>query len=179
MSLELHVETRGDLRPDPEFDSIQGIFYSIFNDVPPDSGTRHETGAIIVDADSANQIRASSSSNKKDRNVSHDPVPGQSKAHDKMAAGSKGSQKDKLTILEKSGIVDLEVVYVKNEVDLIQTFIDFVKKYVLYIQKKKTCVKWSSKIDKTKILLTNGSLMKVESIAECSHSAILLTCIKR
>ena len=39
-----------------------------------------------------------------------------------------------------------------------------------------------SKIDKTQILMTNGSLMKVESIAECSlgeHSAILLTCIKR
>ena len=33
-----------------------------------------------------------------------------------------------------------------------------------------------SKIDKTKILMTNGSLMKVESIAE---SAIILTCIKR
>ena len=26
--------------------------------------------------------------------------------------------------------------------------------------------------------MTNGSLMKVESIAECSHSAILLTCIQ-
>ena len=34
-----------------------------------------------------------------------------------------------------------------------------------------------SKIDKIKILKTNGSLMKVKSIAECS-SAILLTCIK-
>ena len=37
-----------------------------------------------------------------------------------------------------------------------------------------------SKIDKTKILMTNGSLMKVESIAEfLEHSAILLTCIKQ
>ena len=37
-----------------------------------------------------------------------------------------------------------------------------------------------SKIDKSKILMPNGSLMKVKSIAECSkgeHSAILLTCI--
>ena len=36
--------------------------------------------------------------------------------------------------------------------------------------------------DKTKILMTNGSLMKVESIAEMlplEHSAILLTRIKR
>ena len=38
------------------------------------------------------------------------------------------------------------------------------------------------KIDKVMVLMENGSLMKVESIAECSpleHSAILLTCIKR
>ena len=45
-----------------------------------------------------------------------------------------------------------------------------------------TCVKRPLEIDKTKILMTNGSLMEVESITECSpleHSAILLTCIKR
>ena len=30
-----------------------------------------------------------------------------------------------------------------------------------------------SKIDKTNILMTNGSLMKVESIAECSKRSIL------
>ena len=39
-----------------------------------------------------------------------------------------------------------------------------------------------SKIDKTKILETDDSLMQAESIAECyllEHSAILLTCIKR
>ena len=31
----------------------------------------------------------------------------------------------------------------------------------------KTCVKRPLKIDKTKVLMTPGSLMKVESIAEC------------
>ena len=31
-----------------------------------------------------------------------------------------------------------------------------------------------SKIDKTKVLMTNGSLMKVKSIAECSPWSILL-----
>ena len=30
-----------------------------------------------------------------------------------------------------------------------------------------------SKIDKTKVLMANGSLMKVESIAECSRWSIL------
>ena len=32
----------------------------------------------------------------------------------------------------------------------------------------KTCVKRPSKIDKTKILMTDGSLMKVKSIEGCS-----------
>ena len=42
-----------------------------------------------------------------------------------------------------------------------------------------TCVKRPlKKKDKAKILMTNGSSMKVESIAECAP-AILLTCIKR
>ena len=49
-------------------------------------------------------------------------------------------------------------------------------------QTVKPVVSVHSKLDKTKILMTNCSLMEVESIAECSpleHSAILLTCIKR
>ena len=37
----------------------------------------------------------------------------------------------------------------------------------------KTCVKQPLKKDKTKVLMTNGSLMKVKSIAECSHWSIL------
>ena len=42
----------------------------------------------------------------------------------------------------------------------------------------KTYVKRPLKIDKTKILMTNGSLMKVESIAD-EHSAMLLTCVEQ
>ena len=37
----------------------------------------------------------------------------------------------------------------------------------------KTCLKLPLRIDKTKILMTNGNLMKVESIAECSPLSIL------
>ena len=40
--------------------------------------------------------------------------------------------------------------------------------FTLVLLYSKTCVKQSLKIDKTNILMTNGSLMKVESIAECS-----------
>ena len=40
-------------------------------------------------------------------------------------------------------------------------------------QYSKTCLKQPLKKDKTKILITNGSLMDVESIAECSTWSIL------
>ena len=119
------METRGDLRPDPEFDSIRGIFYSIFNDVPPESGTRHQTGAIFVDPESANQIQPSTSAaNEKARKVSHDPVPGTSKSHDQRSC----DDAEKKTFLQKAGVVGLEVTYVKDETELINTFIDFVNK---------------------------------------------------
>ena len=55
-------------------------------------------------------------------------------------------------------------------------FIETLYRVVMWYSK--TCVKQRLKIDKTKILMTNGSLMKVESIADAPHSAILLTCIK-
>ena len=41
------------------------------------------------------------------------------------------------------------------------------------LEYSKTCVKRPIKKDKTKILMTNGSLMQVESIAECSPWSIL------
>lgn len=34
MVLELHVSTRGELRPDPEYDAVEAAFYTITNDVP-------------------------------------------------------------------------------------------------------------------------------------------------
>ena len=42
-----------------------------------------------------------------------------------------------------------------------------------YTNTVKPVLNGHSKIDKTKILMTNGSLMKVESIAECSRWSIL------
>jgi hypothetical protein len=52
LSMELHADTRGDLMPDPEVDSIHVIFYSIFDDIPPEKGRRNITGAIVVDQES-------------------------------------------------------------------------------------------------------------------------------
>ena len=55
---------------------------------------------------------------------------------------------------------EIEVLHIKN------------RKYSLSYTVK-PAVSGHSKIDKTKILMTNGSLIQVESIAECSPQSIL------
>lgn len=50
LSMELHIGTRADLKPDPQLDPIRAIFYSIQNDVPESSSqVKNFTGAIAVD----------------------------------------------------------------------------------------------------------------------------------
>ena len=49
---------------------------------------------------------------------------------------------------------------------------------LIHVYTVKPVLSGHSYIDKTKVLKTGDSLVQVESIAECSHSAILLTCIK-
>ena len=54
--------------------------------------------------------------------------------------------------------------------------VNFNKVLVIVIVKPVLSV--HSKIDKTKVLKPCGYLMQIKSIAECEHSAILLTCVK-
>ena len=141
LSIEIHAETRGDLRPDPEVDNIKALFYSIFNDVHPDKGTRKETGVFIVDTASANENAGDilSTNQKMSTLRPTSPQPGPSTAPDiprvkrsqviastskDMAAGSQASRKE--TLLEKSGVLGLTVTYVKDENELLQKFIGFV-----------------------------------------------------
>jgi DNA polymerase zeta len=43
--MELHIQTRGDLRPDPAYDAIRALFYVVENDVPESAGvSKHELG---------------------------------------------------------------------------------------------------------------------------------------
>lgn len=52
MGMELHVRTRRDLEPDPEFDPICALFYCLSSDAPlPDADNTQLTGAIVVDKD--------------------------------------------------------------------------------------------------------------------------------
>ncbi|XP_063242557.1 uncharacterized protein LOC134542336 isoform X2 [Bacillus rossius redtenbacheri] len=46
LSVELHVSTRGDLRPDPQLDPIQAVFYEVYRDIPGQPPLRQ--GVIVV-----------------------------------------------------------------------------------------------------------------------------------
>ena len=56
LSVEVHVHTRGKLRPDPEFDPVLAIFYFIHNDWPRPDGSPGENtrlGVLAIDIDNA------------------------------------------------------------------------------------------------------------------------------
>ncbi|XP_011881898.1 PREDICTED: DNA polymerase zeta catalytic subunit [Vollenhovia emeryi] len=55
LSLEVHVVTREDLLPDPQYDSIAVLFYAIYNDAPTVADERIEHGAIIVNPNSISE----------------------------------------------------------------------------------------------------------------------------
>ena len=57
--------------------------------------------------------------------------------------------------------------------NLLTRLLIIVLEHFLHIFYSKAGLKPSLKIDKTKILITNGSLMKVESVAVCSPWSIL------
>lgn len=110
LSMELHIDTRGDLMPDPEVDSIHAVFYSIFDDIPPEKGRRSITGVVFADAESCEV-----DSGKKS------PRPPSSRGKGKATAP--GKQK----LLEKCGVQeDLDVTYVASEADLLQHLIQLV-----------------------------------------------------
>ena len=116
LSVEVHAESRGDLKPDPEIDTIQAIFYSIFNDVPPEQGTRHETGVFIVDPASANQNdcdKSSTNQYKDDKSTS-------------IKAGPSSVTPTLKTMLHKSAVYDLKVTYFQQEIDMLHQFKQFI-----------------------------------------------------
>ena len=86
------------------------------------------------------------------------------------------------TVMEKDSLPDVvsgvELVtdvntHVVDHIMAFQDSLEFNWKYHINkcVYTVKPVLSGHSKIYKTKILMTNGSLMKVESIAECSHGA--------
>ncbi|XP_059153946.1 uncharacterized protein LOC131939568 isoform X2 [Physella acuta] len=96
LCLELHIETRGDLRPDPAVDPVLALFYSVLDDVPASQKKSKLTGVVLVDL-----------------------------------AKVSPSQKSPLSegLLDKCAVDGLDVSYVQDELDLIQTFSQLVLRW--------------------------------------------------
>ena len=102
----MHVQTRGELKPDPEFDSVGALFYSVHHDIPPERGQRDINGMILVQS-------TLNMNNKKKR-----------KKTDVMDI-------DQQMLLQKSGVTgNLDVHYVCTEQEMFAKFVELVVKYV-------------------------------------------------
>ncbi|KAH9525040.1 hypothetical protein Btru_000173 [Bulinus truncatus] len=110
MSLELHIDTRGDLKPDPEFDPVQAVFFSVQDDAPVEQRNRNLTGILIIDKD------------KKDEKLN------KSLAQSSLFVRDKFSSNDKSQTTTEYGLCnDVEVLYVENETELIDMVIQIVR----------------------------------------------------
>jgi hypothetical protein len=102
LSMELHVHTRGKLRPDPDLDPVCAIFYALHSDIPPDGGEREFSGVFLTAAADGG-------------NSSNCAPPQQS-------PGFRGD------VLRKCGLPGVNATYVANEEELIREFCSAVVK---------------------------------------------------
>lgn len=116
ISMELHVSTRGKLRPDPVYDPIEAVFYCTRNDIPETSSKSPQiVGMIITDPF---------------RNA----MGGKATSPNVRSPGSRSnlSFAQKLrSLLNKTGLSmhDVEFDMVDTEIELIMALVEVVKTY--------------------------------------------------
>jgi DNA polymerase zeta len=103
LSIELHCRTRGDLRPDPEFDSICGIFYHLFDDSSDNVQERERSGVFILDEASATSAAHASTSTTSPKRVT--PCR---------------------PLLIRTGVWNLDATYSSTENELLESFVEFI-----------------------------------------------------
>ncbi|XP_022248567.1 DNA polymerase zeta catalytic subunit-like isoform X1 [Limulus polyphemus] len=148
MSVEVHVQTRGSLFPDPSYDSVTAVFYCMHNDVPSDwSVPKEQVGVIIVQSDkecNEEQVDKHYVSRNSgldlevctlDKKLTEDnktcvtgltnesPVTllEEADACSKLS-GERNINSLKKHLLTKCGLPGIMVTYVKNEIALFQQF---------------------------------------------------------
>ena len=101
LSVELHIATRADQLPDPEFDEVRAVFYAVYMDTPP--RTTNLSGSVLPDCCPSKSIVSGVI-----------VVIGQ-------------NQKD---FLNKSGLCDSEanITYVETELQLLAELVSLVKR---------------------------------------------------
>jgi DNA polymerase zeta len=152
LGVELHIRTRGSLRPDPEFDPILTVFYFIHNDWPLPSGVgggshgnNTELGIIAIDMDNAGfrQPRAGKTSPVKPEGskggrsqgastTSHpkqkSPSPLKSPTLSPTAGGSIIASPQPKILDGCALATDVKVTYVSSELELIENLVQLVRR---------------------------------------------------
>ncbi|XP_077973529.1 uncharacterized protein LOC120341041 [Styela clava] len=111
LSIELHVKTRIDLRPDPDMDEIRCLFYCLDSDSWTGTSQGMKTGAIIVDIDSVKKESEMPDSQKQST-----------------------SRLDTTTsifreLFKKSGITHIDTLYVRTEAELFLLFAQLIHEW--------------------------------------------------
>ncbi|KAK3703107.1 hypothetical protein QZH41_012654 [Actinostola sp. cb2023] len=126
LSIELHVRTRKDRRPDPEFDPICAIFYHAQTDSPCPEGNNKVTGIICVDKESAELSRNPGSLSESAESSTDNSLRGKST----LGASACGTgQRQKRPLLIRSGVTQYHVHYIEEEKDIFQAFLFLVRKW--------------------------------------------------
>lgn len=115
MSMELHVTTRGKLRPDPVFDPIEALFYCIRNDTPETSPKPPQVVGLIIT----------------DPFLEEDTCSPQSGIKSPGARSNMSFTQKARSLLHKTGLSmkDIELKVVDTELELIVTLVEVVKTY--------------------------------------------------
>lgn len=138
-SLELHVRTRRDARPDPEFDPICAIFYFIQTDTPQPNGKNKITGVICVDSESTN-VAPSGIENQENSVCNTENVTRKPPYEDAVASTSTSNlsmsrtlQKTRTShcrsLLCRTGVTDYDVEYVAEEKQLFPALLEIIRKW--------------------------------------------------
>ncbi|XP_078617508.1 DNA polymerase zeta catalytic subunit-like [Branchiostoma floridae x Branchiostoma japonicum] len=114
ISMELHIRTRRELRPDPEYDPICMLFYCLHDDGQKARGQGVKvTGVIIVDKDS----------------VEGEDIVDVNQPSTSTATPPVGRAQNCRPLLPRSGVTSLDVTYVAEEKELVEHFLQLIRKW--------------------------------------------------
>jgi len=104
LSVELHVTTRGGLKPDPQFDAVMAICYHIRNDWPTNDPvsmetTNEYTGVIVLTTTTTDKLSNRSTNKLDDEFLSFSGLP-----------------------------TEIDILYAKSEQDLFHQLVELVRK---------------------------------------------------
>lgn len=137
MSLEIHVRTRRDYHPDPDFDPIRAIFYCIHKDCPSTDDDKRTNGRKDQTSNGETKTNIEDSTEKDRDGEGHSKVgmimvdlsTKGSKVNDPGGSVTDLNVKTQRDWLARSGVVGMEITYAKDEKEMFEEFVKLVRRH--------------------------------------------------